>query len=102
MTTVSPISLAHGVTEKVVIGGTGSWTGASYGGLTYVNDFTQSGVANVAFVFSKNLANGDPKDTGDAASHEAGHGFGLEHQSMYSARPRPRNTAPDPATAPPR
>jgi hypothetical protein len=84
VTTTPPASMAHGVTEKVVIGGNGSWTGGAYGGLTYVNDFTKSSIPNIAFVFSASLANGDPKFTGDAVSHEAGHGFGLNHQCLYS------------------
>ena len=36
-------------TEKVVIGGTGSWTGGPYGGYTYVGDFVQAGVPNIAY-----------------------------------------------------
>ena len=102
VTTAQPASMSHGVTEKVVIGGDGKWVGAMCGGISYVNNFTCTAIPNVAFVFSMNLGMGNPRYTGDAASHESGHGFGLSHQSKWSGRPWCRNTAPAPATAPPR
>jgi hypothetical protein len=83
VTTVTPSSLAHGTTLRVVIGGDGRWTGAKYGGISYVNNFTNTDIPNVAFVFSENLARGNVRYTADAISHEAGHSFGLEHQSTY-------------------
>ena len=67
-----------------MIGGTGSWAGGAYGGYTYVGDFAQTAVPNIAYVFSGNLADGNTRYTGDAISHESGHGFGLNHQSVYS------------------
>ncbi|QEH37700.1 Fibronectin type III domain protein [Aquisphaera giovannonii] len=84
VTTVAPANMGHGATQKVDIGGDGSWTHQTVGGLCYVNSFTAQSLPNISFVFPGRLANGDPKYTGDAASHEAGHGFGLEHQSKYS------------------
>src|SRR5262249_48310529 len=45
-----------------------------------------------------NLGNGDPKYTGDAASHEAGHSFGLEHQSKYSGTMLVAEYSPGPGT----
>ncbi len=84
VTTVQPTNMSHGVTQKVDIGGDGSWTGKSIGGISYVNDFTMSSLPNISFVFPDHLASGEPKYTADAASHEAGHSFGLEHQSKYS------------------
>ena len=83
VTTEQPSSLALGTTMKVDIGGNGSWTGGTYGGIAYVNGFTSG--PNVGFVFPANLANGTPKYTGDASAHEAGHGFGLQHQSQYDS-----------------
>ena len=59
VTTVPPANMAHGVTEKVDIGGDGAWTGGKSGGLCYVNDFTVAGIPNIAFVFSQNLAGGN-------------------------------------------
>jgi len=82
VTTVEPPSFANGVATMVVIGGNGAWTGATYGGIAYVNSFTNS-MPNTAFVFPKNLGNGYAKYVADASSHEAGHGFGLNHQSQY-------------------
>ena len=84
VTTVKPANMGHGYTQQVDIGGNGAWTGSTYGGLTYTGSFANTGLPNVSFVFSANLANGDPLDTGDAISHEAGHGFGLYHQAEWS------------------
>ena len=56
--------------------------GATYGGVSYVDSFTNS-LQNTSYVFSKNLAN-NPRYVGEAISHESGHGFGLQHQSQYS------------------
>jgi hypothetical protein len=84
VTTVQPSSLAHGVTQKVVIGGNGSWSGQSVGGLTGVGSFADVSQSNVSFVFSAVLNNGDPTDTADIIAHEAGHGFGLDEQSQWS------------------
>jgi hypothetical protein len=41
--------------------------------------------SNVGFVFSDAMANGVAKYVAEAASHEAGHLFGLWHQSTYGA-----------------
>ena len=102
VTTVPPANMSHGVTEKVDIGGTGAWTGGQSGGLCYVNDFTAASVPNIAFVFSQNLAGGNPRYTGDAVSHESGHGFGLNHQSQYAGTTMiaEYNTGPGDGTAP--
>ncbi len=83
VTTVSPSSLENGVALKVVIGGTGSWLGQVYGGISYVGSFSNA-MPNISYVFPKNLANGNSRYTADAVSHEAGHAFGLSHQSRYS------------------
>jgi hypothetical protein len=84
VTTVPQPSFANGVAERIDIGGDGAWTGGSYGGLSFVGGFTDSN-PNIGFVFSKNLGNGDPKYTAEDASHEAGHGFGLQYQSQYDS-----------------
>ena len=85
VTTVPPPSFAHGVTEQIDIGGDGAWTGGSYEGLSFVGSFTDPNLPNIGFVFSKNLGNGDPKYTAEDISHEAGHAFGLQHQSQYDS-----------------
>lgn len=82
VTTVQPASFANGAALRISIGGDGSWIGP-YGGVAYVDSFTNS-ISNVVFVFPKNLANGNAKYTAEASSHESGHGFGLQHQSLYS------------------
>src|SRR5262249_32647842 len=65
VTTVQPSSFADGVAERVDIGGNGSWTGGTYGGISYISSFTNS-IVNVSFVFPANLGNGYPKYVGDA------------------------------------
>src|SRR5262249_16944128 len=81
-TTVQPASFANGVSMRVSIGGDGAWTGGTYGGIAYVGSFTSS-MVNTVYVFPKNLSNGYARYTADASSHEAGHSFGLQHQSQY-------------------
>lgn len=83
VTTVNPGDFSNGTALRVSIGGNGSWIG-SYGGVAYVNSFTNA-VVNTAYVFTDNLANGAVKYTAEAISHEAGHAFGLRHQSDYDA-----------------
>jgi hypothetical protein len=84
VTTVAPASIRDRVSGRVVIGGSYSdWYGHTAGGVSYVGGF--SGLAsNVAYVFSKTLAGGNPRYVAEAASHEAGHLFGLEHQATWS------------------
>lgn len=81
VTTAAPLSFDNRRALRVAIGGTGDWIG-SPGGIAFVHSFTNS-LPNTVFVFSKNLNNGDPRQTADAVSHESGHAFGLQHQSLY-------------------
>ena len=83
VTTVAPASLVHNQNLEIVIGGTGTWTGATYGGLSYTGAFANAFEPNISWVFSENLGN-NPFYCGEASSHEAGHEFGLNHQSVYS------------------
>ena len=69
---------------RVVIGGDGAWTGQVEGGVAYVGSYKNAGVPNTVFVFSDNLATGNPTYTADDAAHEVGHAFGLVHQSIYN------------------
>jgi hypothetical protein len=82
VTTVDPGSLSNKVIAHIAIGGNGSWYGSA-GGVAYIGGFYNS-ASNVGFVFDDNLGNGFAKYVADAASHEAGHLFGLNHQSLYS------------------
>ncbi len=82
VTTVQPASFANGVAMRVAIGGDGAWAGGPYGGVAYVGSFTNS-IVNTVYVFPENLGG---RATAEASSHEAGHGFGLQHQSQYDAQ----------------
>lgn len=82
VTTVDPGNLTDQETVRVIIGGTGSWYGSA-GGVAYLGAFYNT-APNIAWVFPKMLANGHTKYTADAIAHEAGHTFGLRHQSAYS------------------
>lgn len=79
-----PDSAANGVALRVAIGGTGSWTGGVYGGIAALGAFTNSS-PNTVYVFSDNFGSPWEYWVADAASHEAGHGFGLNHQSLYDS-----------------
>ncbi|MGE5610815.1 MAG: zinc-dependent metalloprotease family protein [Bacillota bacterium] len=85
VTTQDPGNLTDGKTLRVVLGGDSSWIGIGVGGVAYVGGFS-NGLPNTVFVFTKNLANGTPKYTAEAAAHEAGHGFGLFHQGTWINR----------------
>ncbi|MCU0879890.1 MAG: choice-of-anchor D domain-containing protein, partial [Pirellulaceae bacterium] len=84
VTTIDPGSLANKVVAHIAIGG-GSydWYGRSAGGVAYVGGFYNS-APNVGYVFENNLGNGNAKYVAEAASHEAGHLFGLQHQAKWS------------------
>ncbi|MCO6430441.1 MAG: hypothetical protein J5J00_06220 [Deltaproteobacteria bacterium] len=85
VTTVEPASFANGASLRVAIGGSAAdWYGSSAGGVAYIDTFTNF-IPNVVYVFEANLGNGHPKYVAEASSHEAGHGFGLRHQSLYDA-----------------
>lgn len=67
---------------RIIITPTYEWWGAA-GGVSYVGSFTW-GNDTPAWVFSGLLTN-SPKKIAEAASHEAGHTLGLQHQSSYDA-----------------
>lgn len=78
-----PIADANRVAQRVAIGGTSAdWYLPSYSGVSYYDSFTNS-LANVSYMFAANAT--DPYFIGNVSSHEAGHGFGLQHQSTYDA-----------------
>lgn len=78
--------------QRVAIGGAScDWYQFSAAGTAMVGSFTWTGAASAAFVFVEQ-ANGDGSANrysiatiADAASHEAGHTFGLNHQAKYDA-----------------
>jgi hypothetical protein len=84
VTTVHPRDFANGRAVHVVVGGHyADWYGIRVGGVSFANSFVNS-MPNVVFVFSKALAGGSPKYVADLISHEVGHTFGLEEQSVYN------------------
>lgn len=82
VTTVNPGNLTNKETARVVIGGNGSWYGQTVGGVAFLNGFTNSS-SNIAWAFPNNLGGGSPKTVAEATAHEAGHLFGLSHQSTW-------------------
>ncbi|MBX9680343.1 MAG: fibronectin type III domain-containing protein [Gemmataceae bacterium] len=83
VTTVLPTSFANGTALRAAIGGDGSWLGSRAGGVAYVDSYT-NGIPNTVYVFPKSFSNGFAKDVAEAVAHEAGHAFGLGHQSAYN------------------
>src|SRR5262249_45822695 len=85
VTTIAPSTSVHSVNFTVVIGGDGAWDTADTeaGGVGIISSFVDPALPNKAFVFPSKLPFGD-KAIAEAAAHEAGHGFGLTHQSTWS------------------
>ncbi len=85
VTTVEPPSFADGVAMRVAIGVTSgtNWPYGGAGGVAYLDSFTNS-ISNVCYVLPQNLGPYHGKYVALASSHEAGHTFGLWHQSTYS------------------
>ena len=84
VTTVNPGSYPYQEVARMVIGGDGGWSGGVYGGYSYVAGF-RGVTSNTGWVFAKNLGKGLPRYVAEATAHEAGHLFGLQHQSDYDA-----------------
>jgi hypothetical protein len=83
VTTVQPPVIADRVAARIAIGGSSrDWYGASAGGVSYEGGFANS-ASNVGYVFAKTLGYSS-RYIAEAASHEAGHLFGLEHQAAYN------------------
>ena len=80
ITTVEPKSFADRVAIRAVLGGDGAFIG-SPGGVAFLDSFT-NGASNTVYIFPDNLS-GAGKQLAHVVSHEAGHAFGLEHQSLW-------------------
>lgn len=88
VTTVDPRDYSNGRGVHVVIGGHyNDWYRTRVGGVSFAGSFTNS-MPNVVYVFAKALGNGAPRYVADLVSHEVGHTFGLEEQSVYGERGR--------------
>jgi len=69
---------------RVAVGGSyGDWFGSSAGGVALLGSFTWNS-DTPCFIFADNTANGDPKSTAEAISHEVGHTLGLDHDGRNS------------------
>ena len=87
VTTVEPPSFADRVAQRIVIGGaTQDWWAGCGSGVSLPGSFSNS-QANTAYVFSESfgLSLSIARGIAFVAAHEAGHAFGLEHQSQYGA-----------------
>jgi hypothetical protein len=83
VTTVEPASFDASADLRVAIGGDGAWTGSVEGGIAYTGLFSNPAIPNVVFVFPDALGGGNPRFVAESISHESGHAFGLDHQSLY-------------------
>lgn len=86
VTTEDPGNYNRRESAHIVISGNNEWYGGG-GGVAYVGGFSSSASAQTrrtGWVFPGNLRSGDAKVVADAAIHEAGHLFGLQHQSTYN------------------
>ena len=85
VTTVDPGNWGYGGQHQLraLIGGNGAWAGGGLAGVAQVGSYASSGLGDTVFSFSS-VMGGNPTDVADDIAHEAGHGFGLQHQSVYS------------------
>jgi serralysin len=81
VTTEDPGVFPDKVAMQCVIGGDGAWLGAPAGGVSSLGGFSNS-ASNTNWVFSDGFG-GDLKGIAEAAAHECGHMFGLEHHSIF-------------------
>ncbi|MBC8143021.1 MAG: PEP-CTERM sorting domain-containing protein [Armatimonadetes bacterium] len=76
---------------QTIIGGNNAWYNAGAGGVSYVDVFRDAHAAGSGYhtnwAFPLNLRNNQPKAVAEAVTHEAGHGFGLWHQTDYNLNP---------------
>ena len=83
VTTDDPGTYPHGTVTRIVVGGSyDDWLFAPAGGVALLGSFANPLFDNTGFVFSVDGVD-DPKSIAEAAAHEAGHTFGLEHQSLW-------------------
>lgn len=83
VTTIEPSAINDFESIRVAIGGNGSWFGAGAVGVAILNGFSVSSFSNTVYVFPELDQN--PKHISNTISHEAGHCFGLQHQSSFDA-----------------
>lgn len=92
VTTVDPGNFAHSSHNLRVVITSDSAPEEDLGGLSMKNSFTDRKWENVVYVFTRPQADSTTELPGvrkssfiaKVASHEAGHAFGLEHQSLFN------------------
>jgi len=84
VTTEPPSDMGHLHAAEIIIGGDGSWYSHPAGGAGLVGSFANPKLENIGFVFSDRTGETSSIIV-DEIAHEAGHGFGLVHQSVYDS-----------------
>ena len=82
--TTAPVTPTNGKNATVIISGDGSWFAPGYGGISFVGSFANSIYSDWSYVFPSNLGTYAPH-VAEAVAHEAGHQFGLNHQSTFDS-----------------
>lgn len=85
VTTEDPGNYNRRESAHIVVSGSNEWYGGG-GGVAFIGGFSSTispMQQRTGWVFPENLRSGDAKVIADAAIHEAGHLFGLRHQSTY-------------------
>jgi hypothetical protein len=80
--TTEHLDTLAGKVQVEIISGSNAWSGRAVGG--FANTAAFVGGDGPAYVFPENLSN-NPRYIGDAAIHEAGHTFDLNHQRRFDA-----------------
>jgi hypothetical protein len=84
VTTVEPAEFEFGSGLRVAIGGGhNDWLQQNHSGYSKIRSYSVGVLQNTVYVFSEDFWESNAaRQIGDCASHEAGHSFGLTHQSL--------------------
>ncbi len=85
VTTVDPGDFSDGKAVRVAIGGSNQdWYGKPHSGVGLLGSFNDPNLSNTVYVFDSSFY-GSSLSPANAVSHEAGHAFGLRHQSVLNS-----------------